>query len=144
MLLILTANIHGQLPCPHQDFGRLEAGPFARQMIYGGNHMEDWQYKDPLVLDMYKKMGGASVLLRHFARMHEVKAIYRQIEHCLREFKLNDPGTSSQKKKMDKDGALQKRFAVHSVTGSTSKMARSRTIRSSLQQHGMSVEKFSQ
>ncbi|MBS1954522.1 MAG: nickel-dependent hydrogenase large subunit [Cyanobacteria bacterium SZAS-4] len=75
----------------HQDFGRLEAGPFARQMVYGGNHMEEWQYKDPLVLDMYKKMGGASVLLRHFARMHEVKAIYRKIEHCLREFKLNDP-----------------------------------------------------
>jgi hydrogenase large subunit len=75
----------------HKDYGRLEAGPFARQMIYGGSHGESWQYKDPLILDMYKKMGGASVLLRHFARMHEFKAIYRKIEHCLREFKLNDP-----------------------------------------------------
>jgi hydrogenase large subunit len=59
--------------------------------VYGGNHTENWQHRDPLVLDMYKKMGGASVLLRHFARMHEFKAIYRNIEHCLREFKLNDP-----------------------------------------------------
>jgi hydrogenase large subunit len=74
----------------HADFGRLEAGPFARQMVYGGKHGESWQYHDPLILDMYKKMGGASVLLRHFARMHEVKAIYRKIELCLREFKLND------------------------------------------------------
>jgi uptake hydrogenase large subunit len=75
----------------HQEFGRLEAGPLARQLVYGGKHMESWQHQDPLVLDMYKKMGGASVLLRHFARMHEFKTIYRNIEHCLREFKLNDP-----------------------------------------------------
>ncbi|MBS2005014.1 MAG: nickel-dependent hydrogenase large subunit, partial [Cyanobacteria bacterium SZAS LIN-5] len=75
----------------HQDLGRLEAGPLARQLVYGGNHTESWQHHDGLVLDMYKKMGGASVLLRHFARMHEFKAIYRNIEHCLREFKLNDP-----------------------------------------------------
>ena len=39
---------------------------------------------------MYKQLGGASVLLRHFARMHEIKALYRQAEHALREFKLND------------------------------------------------------
>jgi hydrogenase large subunit len=75
----------------HSDFGRLEAGPLAREMIYGGKHMEAWQYHDGLVLDMYKKMGGASVLLRHFARMHEAKAIYRNIEYCLRELRLNDP-----------------------------------------------------
>jgi Ni,Fe-hydrogenase I large subunit len=31
------------------------------------------------------------VLLRHFARMHEFKCIYRQIERCLRELKLNEP-----------------------------------------------------
>ncbi|MBU6450368.1 MAG: nickel-dependent hydrogenase large subunit [Cyanobacteria bacterium REEB67] len=75
----------------HSENGHLEAGPLARQLVVGGDQMEAWQYKDPLVLDMYKKMGGASVLLRHFARMHEAKAIYRKIEHCLREFKLNDP-----------------------------------------------------
>lgn len=74
----------------HVDLGRLEAGPLSRQLIYGGNHTEKWQYHDPLLLDMYKKLGGASVLLRHFARMHEMKAIYRNIEHCLREFKLNE------------------------------------------------------
>ena len=63
----------------------------ARQMVAGGKHGESWQHYDPLVLDMYKKIGGASVMLRHFARMHEGVKLYRQAEHALREFKLNDP-----------------------------------------------------
>jgi hydrogenase large subunit len=75
----------------HEDNGRLEAGPLARQMVAGGTHGEPWQHHDPLVLDMYKNMGGASVLLRHFARMHEGIKLYRQAEHCLNEFRLNDP-----------------------------------------------------
>lgn len=85
----------------HSEGGHLEAGPLARQLVVGGNHMESWQYKDPLVLDMFKKMGGANIALRHFARMHEAKAIYRKIEHCLREFKLNEP---FYKKPVEKDG----------------------------------------
>lgn len=85
----------------HSEYGRLEAGGLARQLVVGGDHMEDWQYKDPLVLDMYKKLGGASVLLRHFARMHELKAVYRRIEYCLREFKLAD---SWYKKPTERDG----------------------------------------
>ena len=85
----------------HAQEGHLEAGPLARQLVYGGKHMESWQYSDPLVLDMYKKMGGASVALRHFARMHEVKAVYRKIEHCLREFRLSEP---FYKKPVEKDG----------------------------------------
>jgi hydrogenase large subunit len=75
----------------HEENGHLEAGPLARELVYGGEHMKDWQHSDGLVLDMYKKMGGASVLLRHFARMHEVKAIYRNIERCLRELRLDEP-----------------------------------------------------
>jgi hydrogenase large subunit len=75
----------------HAENGHLEAGPLARELMYGGDHMEDWQHKDGLLLDMYKKMGGANVLLRHFARMHEVKAIYRKMEQCLREFRLDEP-----------------------------------------------------
>jgi hydrogenase large subunit len=74
----------------HDKHGRCEAGPLARQVIAGGKHGEAWQHHDPLVLDMMKKMGGPSLLLRHFARMHECSKIYRQTEHCLREFKLND------------------------------------------------------
>jgi hydrogenase large subunit len=75
----------------HEDRGRLEAGPLARQLVAGGMHGESWQHHDPLVLDMYKKLGGASVLLRHFARMHEGVKLYRQAERCLTEFRLNDP-----------------------------------------------------
>ena len=75
----------------HSEFGRLEAGPFARQLIAGGSHGEAWQHQDPLVLDMFKTMGGASVHLRQIARMHETIKLYRQAERCLREFRLSEP-----------------------------------------------------
>jgi Ni,Fe-hydrogenase I large subunit len=74
----------------HAEAGRLEAGPLARQVIAGGSHGESWQYTNPLLLDMYRRMRGASVLLRQFARMHEVVALYREAERCLREFRLKD------------------------------------------------------
>jgi Ni,Fe-hydrogenase I large subunit len=48
----------------HEENGRLEASPLARQMVAGGKHGESRQHYDPLVLDMYKKLGGASVMLR--------------------------------------------------------------------------------
>lgn len=75
----------------HAEAGRLEAGPFARQLVAGGSHGESWQHSDGLILDMYKKMGGANLHLRQMARMHEIVKLYRQAEHCLREFRLNDP-----------------------------------------------------
>jgi hydrogenase large subunit len=75
----------------HVEAGRLEAGPLARQLVAGGSHGEAWQHHDPLVLDMYRKLGGASVMLRHFARMHELIRLYREAERCLRELKLKDP-----------------------------------------------------
>ncbi len=75
----------------HVDAGRLEAGPFARQMVAGGRHGEPWQHYDGLILDMFKKMRGPSLHLRQIARMHETSKLYRQAERCLREFKLNDP-----------------------------------------------------
>ena len=54
----------------------------------GGRHGEAWQHYDRLILDMYKKMGGPSLHLRQIARMHETVKLYRQAEHCLREFRL--------------------------------------------------------
>jgi hydrogenase large subunit len=75
----------------HEDFGRLEAGPFARQMVAGGRHGEEWQHYDPLILDMFKRMGGPSLHLRQIARMHETVKLYRQAERCLREFRLAEP-----------------------------------------------------
>ena len=75
----------------HEENGRLEAGPLARQLVAGGDHGEAWQHTDPLILDMYRKMGGPSAQLRHFARMHELCKLYHEAERCLREFKLNDP-----------------------------------------------------
>ncbi|MBX3668025.1 MAG: nickel-dependent hydrogenase large subunit [Rhodocyclaceae bacterium] len=75
----------------HADFGRLEAGPFARQLVAGGKHGESWQHYDGFILDMYKKMGGPSLHLRQIARMHETVKLYREAERCLREFRLTDP-----------------------------------------------------
>ncbi len=74
----------------HEQDGRLEAGPLARQLVAGGKHGQPWQHYDPLVLDMYRTMGGPSVLLRHFARMHETVKLYRQAERCVKEFRLED------------------------------------------------------
>jgi hydrogenase large subunit len=74
----------------HAEAGRLEAGPLARQLVGGGAHGHPWQHQDPLVLDIYRRLGGASVLLRQFARMHEVVTLYRQAERILREFRLAD------------------------------------------------------
>ena len=75
----------------HDHDVRLEAGPLVRQLVAGGTHGEAWQHHDPLVLDMYKQLGGASVMLRHFARMHEAVKLYREAERILRELKLDDP-----------------------------------------------------
>jgi len=75
----------------HAEEGRLEAGPLARQLVAGGPQERAFQHHDPLVLDMMKTMGGPSLLLRHFARMHELVKLYRQAERCLREFRLDEP-----------------------------------------------------
>jgi hydrogenase large subunit len=40
---------------------------------------------------MFKELGGGSVVLRHFARMHEAVTLYRESERILREFRLDDP-----------------------------------------------------
>ncbi len=73
------------------EYGRLEAGPFARQMVAGGTHGHGWQHHDPFILDCYKKLGGASLHLRQLARMHETIKLYREAERCLREFRLDEP-----------------------------------------------------
>ena len=99
---------------------------------------KSWQHHDPLVLDMYKKMGGASVLLRHFARMHEGVKLYRQAERALREFRSTTPGTSSRPRRTAAAGARPRRSAARCATGSRSKAARSRTTRSSRRRPGTS------
>ncbi|HSR97845.1 MAG TPA: nickel-dependent hydrogenase large subunit [Kofleriaceae bacterium] len=75
----------------HAQDGRLETGPLARQLLAGGAEGETWQHRDPLVLDMHRALGGASVMLRHFARMHEVARLYREAVRILRELRLSEP-----------------------------------------------------
>ncbi|WP_244500137.1 nickel-dependent hydrogenase large subunit [Methyloceanibacter superfactus] len=123
----------------HDENGRLEAGPLSRQLIAGGTHGESWQYHSPLVLDMYRKMGGPSVLLRHFARMHEGAKLYREAERCLREFKLNDPWYIKPTEQDGRGWGAPRRPAARCATGSKSRAARSRTTRSLLPRPGMSA-----
>ncbi|NRB09784.1 MAG: nickel-dependent hydrogenase large subunit [Richelia sp.] len=75
----------------HKDYGRLEVGALARQLVAGGTHGESWQHYDGFILDAFKQLGGASSHLRQLARVHEIVKLYRQAERCLREFRLNDP-----------------------------------------------------
>ena len=114
----------------HSENGRLEAGPLARQLVAGGTHGESWHMADPLVLDMYRKIGGASVALRHFARMHEGVKIYREIERVLRELRLNDEWyikpTERGRPRLGRDGSDPRRACA---IGSRCRAARSRTIR---------------
>ena len=75
----------------HAELGRMEAGPLARQLMAGGSPGHAHQHHDPLILDMFKARGGASTLLRHFARLHETVKLFRQAKRCLDEFRLTDP-----------------------------------------------------
>ncbi len=75
----------------HDGTGRVEVGPLARQLVSGRETNESWRYHDPLVLDMFRRLGKASVMLRHFARMHELVGLYREAERSLRELRLGDP-----------------------------------------------------
>ena len=72
-----TASIPGRRPCATTTTAAWRPGRSPRQLVAGGKHGEAWQHHDPLVLDMYKQLGGASVMLRHFARMHEGVKLYR-------------------------------------------------------------------
>jgi len=81
-------------------------------MVAGGKHGESRQHHDPLAPDMYKKLGGASVMLRHFARLHEGVKLYGQAEHALREFKLNDPWYVKPTERDGRGWAPSRRFAA--------------------------------
>ena len=87
-----AASTPGRPRCTHAEDGRLEAGPFARQMVAGGKHGE--------VVAALRSAGARHVqedgrrracMLRQIARMHETVKLYREAERCLREFRLNDP-----------------------------------------------------
>lgn len=73
----------------YEGLGRLETGGLARNLV-ASKQREPWQAHNTLVSDMMRHFGGSSLLLRHFARMHEVVKLYREAEHCLREFRLHD------------------------------------------------------
>jgi len=73
------------------ELGRCEVGPFARQMVAAGPSAGDWQRTDGFILDAYKSLGGPSLHLRQLGRVHELVAMYRQAERCLRELNLKEP-----------------------------------------------------
>ena len=64
-----VGNIHGQPQCATLKMAII--GPLHGS-CRRGSHGQSWQHTDPLILDMYRKMGSPSITLRHFARMHEL------------------------------------------------------------------------
>jgi hydrogenase large subunit len=61
----------------------------ARQIIAGNTEREVWQDYDPLVRDMYDKI-GPSIFLRTFARLHEAAKYYEMTRRWIDQIDLHD------------------------------------------------------
>ncbi len=67
----------------------LEVGPLARQMVAGDPNHQPWQSYDPLVRDMFGKI-GPSIFLRTFARLHEAARYYQMVRGWIDQIDLHD------------------------------------------------------
>ena len=74
---------------PGQGFVPLEVGPFARQMVAGNPEREVWQDYDPLIRDIYSKI-GPSIFLRVLARLHEAPKYYEMTRRWIDQIDLHD------------------------------------------------------
>jgi Ni,Fe-hydrogenase I large subunit len=74
---------------PGQGFVPLEVGPFARQMVAGNPEHEVWQDYDPLIRDIYSKI-GPSIFLRVLARLHEAPKYYEMTRRWIDQIDLHD------------------------------------------------------
>ena len=72
-----------------QGYVPLEVGPLARQMVAGNPDRQPWQTYDPLVRDMYDKL-GPSIMLRTFARLHEAAKYYQLVRGWIDQVDLHD------------------------------------------------------
>ena len=74
---------------PGQGHVPLEVGPLARQIIAGNTERNPWQDYDPLIRDMYDKI-GPSIFLRTFARLHEAAKYYEMTRRWIDQIDLHD------------------------------------------------------
>lgn len=74
---------------PGQGHVPLEVGPLARQMVAGNTERNPWQDYDPLIRDMYAKI-GPSIFLRTFARLHEAAKYYEMTRRWIDQVDLHD------------------------------------------------------
>ncbi|MEZ5250098.1 MAG: nickel-dependent hydrogenase large subunit [Ilumatobacteraceae bacterium] len=74
---------------PGQGHVPLEVGPLARQMVAGNPERNAWQDYDPLIRDMYAKI-GPSIFLRTFARLHEAAKYYEMTRRWIDQVDLHD------------------------------------------------------
>ncbi|MCB0995661.1 MAG: nickel-dependent hydrogenase large subunit [Acidimicrobiales bacterium] len=74
---------------PGQGYVPLEVGPLARQMVAGNPERQPWQTYDPLVRDMFDKI-GPSIFLRAFARLHEAAKYYKLTRAWIDQIDLHD------------------------------------------------------
>jgi len=67
----------------------LEVGPLARQMVAGNAEKQVWQDYDPLIRDIYNKI-GPSIFLRTLARLHEAPKYYEMTRRWIDQIDLHD------------------------------------------------------
>ena len=67
----------------------LEVGPLARQIVAGNPEHESWQDYDPLIRDIYDKV-GPSIMLRVLARLHEAPKYYEMTRRWIDQIDLHD------------------------------------------------------
>jgi len=121
----------------HDQAARMDA---ARLLIAGGRHGEPWQHHDRRELDMHRRLGGASVMLRRCARSCEAVKRYREVKRIVRELRLADIDMWYLKpaEKDGRDWGATEAVRVDGAIGVTSKAERSRTIKLWLRPRGMS------
>jgi hydrogenase large subunit len=74
---------------PGVGYTPLEVGPLARQMIAGHTERQVWQDYDPLIRDVYNKI-GPSIFLRVLARLHEAPKYYENTRRWIDQIDLHD------------------------------------------------------
>ncbi len=74
---------------PGEGYVPLEVGPLARQIVAGNPEREMWQDYDPLIRDIYQKI-GPSIMVRTLARLHEAAKYYEMTRRWIDQIDLHE------------------------------------------------------
>ncbi|MFN8021250.1 MAG: nickel-dependent hydrogenase large subunit [Acidimicrobiales bacterium] len=102
---------------PGQGHVPLEVGPLARQMVAGNPERNPWQDYDPLIRDMYQKI-GPSIFLRNFARLPQGQRYYEMTRRWIDRVGLRPLLHQAGRRRSGKELRLTEAAAVRCRTGS--------------------------